>query len=583
MPPRTATQEASRHQDSVAGGPKLALGTAVIVLVCFCVYAASLAGGFVWDDDTHLLDNPVFEPGGLLAVWFSPPQVINYWPVTFTSYWFEHALWGFDPLGYRIVNVLLHAGSSVLLWRVLARLRVPLPWLCALVFAVHPVNVESVAWVAQRKNLLSLLFFLGATWAYLRFEAQQRTGLYGVALASHLLAMLSKGAAAPFPAVVLLLAWWQRGTITRQDVRRSIPFFAITLAASLLEFSTQDLVADDTIVRDDGILARLASTGWVGWFYLGKALLPFDLCFVYPRWQIDPASVLHWMPLVSALGALAALFLLPASQNGWTRPVRCAVVYYGLLLSPVLGFFDIYYMRYSYVADHYQYLALIAVVALVVGGGGALIRDRWPAARGARMALGVFVVAAFGLVSLNLSLSYRGEERLWHDTLAKNPDAFLAHYNLAHGMERDDRLEDAAHHYREALRIEPDHAPAMNNLGQVLKRTGDLAGASASWRKAIDTDRSYVAPRNNLAVLQHREGDHAQARRTFEAALGVAPDSAVLHFNLARLLDDMGEARTALHYYRRAAALAPGVPAIQQGLRRAEQAILPLGHSDRRR
>lgn len=548
------------------------VGALGILLACGIVYAASLSGGFVWDDDTHLLDNPVFEPGGLAAVWFSPPQVINYWPVTFTSYFVEHALWGFDPLGYRVVNVLLHALSCILLWRVLRRLEVPFAWLCALVFAVHPVNVESVAWIAQRKNLLSLLFFVLATFYYLRFEAEERAGLFGAALASHALAMLSKGAAAPFPAVILLLAWWQRGEITRRDLARSLPFFAVTAIASLLEFSTQELVADDVIVREDGFLARLAGAGWVAWFYLSKAVLPIGLCFVYPRWQIDPAVPAHWLPLIAAIAVVVVLFSPRVRSTGWGRAALCVVVFYALLLSPVLGFFDIFYMRYSYVADHYQYLALIAVVCGLVGGGG-----RWLEARMGRSSLALRLIAgglvvALALASTGLARSYLSEERLWRDTLAKNPDAFLAHYNLAHLLEREDRLDDAAHHYRETLRIEPAHASAMNNLGEIAKREGEPREAAAWFRRAIAADPGAVAPRNNLAVLLHREGDLAAAREAFELAIAAVPDHAVLRFNHARLLDDLGEHHRALAEYRLAARLAPGVPAIQRGLRRAEQA-----------
>jgi len=546
------------------------------VLACFATYAVSLPGGFVWDDDTHLLDNPVFAPGGLRSIWFSPPQVINYWPVTFTSYWFDHALWGFDPLGYRVVNVLLHSLASVVLWRVLVQLRVPLAWLCAAVFALHPVNVESVAWIAQRKNVLSLLFFLCAAWSYLRFEASERISLYYVSLACHALAMLSKGAAAPFPAVILLLAWWQRGSITRRDLARSAAFFAVTAIASLLEFSTQDLVADGAVVRDDSFLARLVGSGCVAWFYLGKALVPTDLVFVYPRWSIDPGNVLHWVPLLAAVGVVVALFASPLRRRPWARALQCAVLFYGLLLSPVLGFFDIYYMRYSFVADHYQYLALIGVVAFVVAGGGQLLLGRWGDRRAALLLVAGVVLLVFALSSARLSRSYLDEERLWRDTLVKNPDAFLAHYNLAHLLERRDEFEEALHHYRETLRIEAGHVEAMNNLGQVLKQEGRSEEAARWFRDAIATAPAYIAPRNNLGVLQHRTGDHSAAKRSYEAALEFEPDNAVLHFNLARLLDDMDQRGNALVHYRRAAVLAPASPVIQRGLRRAEE-NLPTG------
>ncbi|MBW2293007.1 MAG: tetratricopeptide repeat protein, partial [Deltaproteobacteria bacterium] len=530
------------------------IGSLAIVIACFAIYAPSLGGSFIWDDDTHLLDNPVFEDDGLYKVWLTPPQKINYWPMTFTTYWLEYQIWEFDPLGYRVVNLLLHALCAIAMWALLRALRVPFPWFIAFVFAIHPVNVESVAWIAQRKTILSLLFFLIAWLFYLRFEAERKAALYFVSLVCFLAAMLSKGAAAPFPAILLLMAWWQRNTISARDVGLSIPFFLITGMTGLLELSTQVLVADDFVVRDDDFVTRLAGAGWVLCFYLSKIVLPVGLSFVYPRWEIDASTPITWIPLVAVFAVVAASWWW---RSGWGRPALVALLYYILMLSPVLGFIDIYYMRYSFVADHYQYLAMPAILALVIGGLGSRLRRSANVPRALPLALATFVMLAFGWTSAGLSSSYRSAEVLWRDTLAKNPDAFLAHYNLAHQLQSEVRLDEAEIHYREALRIQPANAQAANNLGKVYQDQGRDALAIASYRRAMSLEADYLDPENNLAILLQKQGDLAGARAHFEVALRIAPDSAVVHFNYAGLLAAMGHRDRSITHYRRAVTLDP--------------------------
>lgn len=544
------------------------LGSLTIVLACFVVYAPSLEGGFVWDDDTHLLLNPVFQEDGLHRVWLQPPQEINYWPVTFTTYWLEYQLWEFDPLGYRIVNLFLHAMAAIVLWSVLTALRVPLSWWIALIFAIHPVNVESVAWIAQRKNVLSLLFGLLAALFFLRFEANRKARTYVSALVSFLLAMLSKGAAAPFPAVLLLLAWWRRNSISKRDILLTLPFFLITLATSLLEVSTQVLVADDDVVRDDGFMSRLAGAGWVVWFYLGKVLFPANLTFVYPRWQIDISSALTWVPLLAGIAVLAAAW---RAREGLGRPVLVALVFYILLLSPVLGFFNIYYMRFSFVADHYQYLAMIGIITLIVGGVGSALRDSPQIPKAVPAILATAMLLSLGWTTAALSSTYRSAEGLWLATLAKNPDALLAHYNLAQQLQAEGRLDEAAPHYRETLRLDSRHEQAMNNLGKLLQDQGMHDQAIDEYKRAIEASPRYVDPQNNLAVLLHELGRHEEAQVHFEAALRIDPNSGVVHFNFARLLQDAGDRASAINHFRRAAALMPDVEQARTALDAALQ------------
>ena len=398
------SREGRRDPPAAGGRARWWIGCAAILVASFAVYAPALDGDFVFDDDIHVIENPVLEEGGLRRMWLTPPENFNYWPITWTSYWIEHRLWGLDPFGYHLVNVLIHAAGACLIWAVLRRLGVPYPWLVALVFALHPVNVASVAWISQRRNVLSLFFFALSLLLYLRFEQRRAAGSYLLALASYLAAMLSKGAAAPLPAVLLLCAWWRQGSLRRRDLRAVAPFFLVAALMSLIEISSQSLVTGSDVVREDDLAARTAGAGRVVWFYLSKAVLPLDLAFFYPRWQIDAADPLAWAPLLAFAALLAAAWL---RRGSWGRPVLFALLYFVLMLSPVLGFFNIYFMRFSYVADHYQYLALVGIVALLVGGLGSLLARH--VSRAARVGAAAVVVGlcAVGSAGAERHLSQR--------------------------------------------------------------------------------------------------------------------------------------------------------------------------------
>jgi len=548
------------------GRARRLLGCALIVVACFVAFGPALPGDFVWDDDTHLLDNPVLGENGLSRAWAST-ELPNYWPITWTSYWLEYQLWGLDPLGYHVVNVVLHAASALLVWGILLRLGVPYPWLVALVFAVHPLNVESVAWITQRKNVLSFFFFSLSLLFYLRFESRRSEGSYLVALASYLAAMLSKGAAAPLPAVLLLFTWWRRGTVTRRDLWNLVPFAVVAVFMSALEilFQYEVAIADD-VVREGGFFSRLAGAGWVVWFYLYKALLPVGLNFVYPRWHIDPSAPLAWLPTV---GVVAVVLVAWWGRRGWGRPVFLGLAYYLLMLSPVLGFFDIYFMRFSYVADHYQYLALVGLVALVVGGLGRLLVDRGRIPRWILVGVASITVVFLGAASAVQSASYRDAERLWRDTIAKNPDAFLAHYNLANLLQAEGRLDQALHHYGEALRIHPEDPLALTNLAKIHEDQQRPALALGLYRRALEVDPQSVEANNNLATLLQGMGRSEAALAYYRAALRGDPDSATVNYNLALLLERMGRIEQSIVYYRRAAELDPESELARLGLARA--------------
>ncbi len=349
------------------------IGFALIAVVAGIVYWPSLTGGFLWDDDLLLTGSPLVKAAdGLYRMWFTT-EPVDYWPLTNSSFWLEWRLWGMNPIGYHVTNVLLHIANAALAWAILRRLQIPGAFFAALIFVAHPVNVESVAWIAQRKNTLSMLFFLLSILWYLKHDnddehthAPGRARWYGLSLLAFVLAMLSKGSVAVLPPMLLLLAWWQRRAIAPRDLVRTVPFFAVAAGLSLVNMWVQAYGAPE-VVRHATLVERALGAGAVLWFYVWKAVLPINLAFVYPQWTINATDLRWWLPLLAAV--LVTGFLVWRRDTTWGRPALFAWAFYGLALAPVMGFVDVYFMKYSLVADHYQYIALLAVSACA----GALI------------------------------------------------------------------------------------------------------------------------------------------------------------------------------------------------------------------
>ncbi len=359
----------SAPDDRLTRKPSTAAGILLILGIIVLAYIPALKAGFVWDDDTTLTNNIVFQPNGLYRSWFTTEQ-FNYWPITWTSYWFEHFLWKENPTGYHATNILIHALCTLMLWRILVRLKIPMALPMTLIFAVHPVNVESVAWIAQRKTILAMLFFLSSLAAYLKFDRTNKRQWYWSSIGLFVLAVLSKGTVVALPVVILMCVWWLRSSIKRLDVVRSLPFFVIAAVSSALEiwFQYNKAIATD-IVRIDSLAARIAGAGTAVGFYIYKALIPVHLAFIYPRWQIDPAKWYSWIPDIALLAVFGISW---RYRRNWGRPVLFALGYFIVMLVPILGFFNTYFMRYSLVADHYQYAAIIGVIALATAGGARL-------------------------------------------------------------------------------------------------------------------------------------------------------------------------------------------------------------------
>jgi Flp pilus assembly protein TadD len=544
-------------------------------------YVPAMLGGYIWDDDAFVTDNPVLRTAnGLWRIWFEFRATDQYYPMAYTSFWLEYQFWGYWATGSHVVNVLLHILNALLLWRVLLRLRVPGAWFAAFVFALHPVEVESVAWITERKNVLSATFYLLAALAWFRFQPlpgnpNPETGnvkpekvkgvrsepvekardwrLYPLVALLFLCALWTKTTACSLPAALLLVLWWKQERVRWREALPLAPLFVIGAGMGLLtSWMEKHVIGAKGNDWSLTLAERFLIAGRALWFYAGKLAWPEPLIFFYPRWRLDAGAWWQWLyPAAAAL--LAACLWLARGKTG--KAPLAAAGFFALTLFPALGFIDVYPFRYSFVADHFQYLASIGLIALAAGMARGL--HYFAKAPLPRIALCAVLLTALGALTWRQGWMYRDVETLYRTAIERNPECWMAQDNLAFCLMQAGKVDESIVHSRRALEIKPDDAEAHVNLGNALLAKGDKAAARTLYERALqirpDFAEAYSNLGNVLLFQQHME----EAMRCYRRALQIRPKYAEAWNNLGYTLLQLGKTDEAIPRFRKALEIKP--------------------------
>lgn len=602
MSPSSVESSRQARRGKPAAGDPTTVGRSFLCdpVVVFCAlivavllaYAPALNSGFIWDDDDYVTNNATLRSmQGLGDIWFKLGATPQYYPIVHTVFWMECRLYGLHPFGFHLVNALLHATSAFLLWCLLRRLAIPGALLAASVFALHPVGVESVAWITERKNVLSLLFYLSAALLYLPIlvdAPMRRHGLrYGGALTCFILALLSKTVACSLPAALLVILWWKTGTLNRRAVLRLLPFFVIGVSLGLLTaWMEKWSVGAKGVEFGLSPVDRCLIAGRALWFYAWKLLLPLNLVFIYPKWRIDSHTAWQYLFPLAAVAAFATLWFLRARIG--RGPLAAVLIFAGTLV-PALGFFNVFPMQYSYVADHFQYHACIALIVLFAAGAAWVFRGT---PRKVQFSAAIVLLFGLGGLSFVQAGTYHDLETLWRTTIERNPQALMARNNLANVLIERGEIAEAIQQYALALQADPKDETVHFNYGVTLHRLGDLNGALRELRTVTQLDPNngmahfqlgnvlakQQQPREaieeltiaaklkpdfadahvNLATQLAESGDKKGAASHLTQALRISPDSTKVHYNLAALLVEVGDKAGAAEHFNEVLRRQPG-------------------------
>jgi tetratricopeptide (TPR) repeat protein len=533
----------------------------LLVAATLLAYQPVWHAGFIWDDDAHLTKNPcIVGPLGLKDIWTTGAAV--YYPLVSTSFWVQHAIWGLNPLPYHLVNVAMQASCAILLWWVLQCLGVRGAWFGAALWTLHPIQVESVAWITELKNTQSGFFYLLAILFFLKWRgAGGFAGAggggrdYGLTLLFATAAILSKASTVMLPVVLGLCWWWLERRWRWRNLFRLLPLLAISVAASGWTIWEQKFHSRASGVEwAQSWPERLVIAGKVVWFQLGKLLWPHPLIFIYPRWTISASQPAAWLPLMALL---LTLFILWWNRNGRMAPAFFALVYFTVSLFPVLGFFNVYFFRYSFVGDHFQYLAAIGPLALAAAVGSTLFSLLKNQGRFWKPVVFGIVLTAMGILTWRQAGMYTDAETLWRTTIARNPDAWMAYDNLGIVFFQQGQVDQAIPEFQKALAIQPDDTVTRNNLGISLLLKGQEREAQVQFQKVLAIQPDDAVARNNLGQILLKHGQEQEALVQFQKVLENDPREPMANYNLGNFLLARGRVDEAIVYFQKSLAVRP--------------------------
>jgi tetratricopeptide (TPR) repeat protein len=518
-------------------------------------YQPAWNGTPIWDDELNITSPGLRSVGGLAQIWTRLGATQQYYPLVHSVWWAAFHAWGDSPLGYHLLNILLHVFSALLLVMILRRLGIRGAWLAGGIFALHPVMVESVAWITELKNTLSGVFFLGTALAYVTCIESGKRRWHVLSLGLFILGLLSKTAIAPFPLAMLAVVWWKRGRLLwRRDVVPLLPFFLAGILSGLITFHVERaLVGAEGREFGFSFIERCLIAGRAIWFYLSKVFLPVNLIFIYPRWTVNGGV---WWQYLFPLATLTAGCVLWAVRGRWRSPLA-VFLYFIVMLLPVIGFFNVYAFLFSFVADHWQYCAAIGPIAMSAGAIDRALRSVKGEKRFLKPVISGVLLLVLGILTWQQSGRYADAETLYRTTIRKNPDCWMAYNNLGLIMANTGRTDDAVTHYRRALEIKPDFAKAHYNLANVSAGSGRTDEAIMHYGKALHIDSTYGAAHINLGNTLLQTGRVDEAIVHYRKAVEINPLLAESNYNLGTLLARTGQMDEAMLYCRKAIAINP--------------------------
>ena len=521
-----------------------------LALVTFLAYMPAWHGGQLWDDDAHITKAALRSAEGLWRIWFDVGATQQYYPVLHSMFWVLQRLFGDEMLGYHLVSIALHAWSACLFVVLLRRLHVPGAVLAGFIFALHPVHAESVAWITELKNTLSGVGYLVAALVYLRFDKERRWSFYAIALTVFVLAVLSKSVTATLPAALLVVFWWQRGTLRwREDVVPLLPFFALGIAAGLgTVWVEKEYIGASGPAFDFTLIERVLIAGRATVFYAAKLLWPVHLSFVYPRWEVSQAV---WWQYLFPLGVLLVLAWCWHLRAKTRAPLAVALLFIGTLF-PALGFFNVYPFVFSFVADHFQYLASLSLIA-----AAAAWMTTWMERRNLTPAILFAIAAVLGAMTWRESHQYVSADVLYTTTIERNPRAWMAHLNLGWLRLQRGELDAAVRDTETALRLEPNLPQGHNNLGSALRSLGRFEESERAYREALRLKPDDLDARYNLGLVLIDLDRPGEAISHIAAYLARNPDDAGAHAQLGDAKQSTGELVDAVIAYRESLRLNP--------------------------
>ena len=541
----------------------------LIAGITLWIYGPSLHGDFVWDDGWYITTNPLLsDANGLWKFWFQPGCWVEYYPIQETVLWLQWQLFGTHTLGYHLTSVLLHIFSALLVWRLLAKLGLKLAWLGGLLFAVHPVQVESVAWISELKNTLSLPFFLLAMSFWIDYDERRRKEDYQWAVLLFLLAMLCKITMAAFPVIILLYAWWKRGQVGWADARASAPFFVISLALGFATIWVGQVYehgspAQDQNVSLGGFPQMFARAGMILGYYFAKCFLPVDMIPVYPKWPTNAGSILAYVPWLVLAFALGWSW---KERRRWGRHVLLGLGFFGIILGPFLGFHVVSYMQYAWVMDHFLYIPLIGLIALFVAGLEDFNTKAPQALRVGSLGLTGIAIAGMAWGTHSYAGWFVNNETLWSRTLARDPQSWLACINLGSNLIDQKRYDEAVVKLDQAIALSPNEWDGYYNLGFAYDKLGKNPEAGANYRKAMALNPGNPKSYLNLGEMLRRGGDTTGAEAMFRQGLTASPNDPALLLDLGNILLQTGRVPEATDLYERGVAANPDSPMVQYNL-----------------